>query len=226
MNLTPSELSLSFTLNNIIAFAVVYIFDVIIHHFKSPSPWFHLHSIINFIIIIYSFNDVMLCFHDPNKSLMPISNYYGGSFSLSLHLYHSIFYKLTPMDVFHHVLFVFLLTPLAINYQNKGLSLVYFFCTGLPGCVDYFLLSLVKNNNINYLFEKKINSYLNTYLRMPGGFIASYLIFKDGLLMGNMNIYTNTFLSCIIFYNVGYFGKLSIENHVERFLKDKDIPNT
>ena len=30
MNLTPSELSLLFTLNNIIAFAVIYIFDVIL----------------------------------------------------------------------------------------------------------------------------------------------------------------------------------------------------
>tara|TARA_B100000900_G_C20474086_1_gene672630 strand:+ start:87 stop:407 length:321 start_codon:yes stop_codon:yes gene_type:complete len=102
--------------------------------------------------------------------------------------------------------------------MNKGAALVYFFSSGLPGGIDYLLLTLVKNNKINRLTEKNINSYLNVYIRMSGGYITSYIIFKDGLQNTTIYMYSNILLSCLIFYNSGYFGKLAIENNIENRL--------
>ena len=48
-----------------------------------------------------------------------------------------------------------------------------FFLTGLPGCIDYFLLGLVKLNILDKLKEKQINVYINNWIRGPGCVIGS-----------------------------------------------------
>ena len=39
---------------------------------------------------------------------------------------------------------------------------------GLPGGIDYYLLIQVKRGKIKSIEEKKINTYLNNYIRAPG----------------------------------------------------------
>ena len=39
--------------------------------------------------------------------------------------------------------------------------------------------TLVRTKYISRIKQKQIASYLNTYIRMPGGCIGSYLVFKD-----------------------------------------------
>ena len=39
---------------------------------------------------------------------------------------------------------------------------------GLPGGIDYLLLILVKIGKIKSIEEKRINTYLNNYIRAPG----------------------------------------------------------
>ena len=196
----------------------IYLLDTLIKYTKTNSPWFDLHCIVNFLIVIFCFNDVYLCFENPNNSvlIMDENTQIASCLCFCLHLYHTIAYKLKPMDVFHHYLFIFIATPLYIIYSYKGSALIYFFNSGLPGGIDYMLLSFVKNKKINYMVEKKVNSYLNSYIRMPGGFITSYIILKDGIYFGDTRLYSNIILSGLIFYNSAYFGKLAIENYVER----------
>jgi hypothetical protein len=201
-----------------ISFITIYFFDKIIKRTLSRAHWFTLHSIINFIIVFFSLNDLKLCLQDINNSSLISHNntILSCSLILTLHVYHTIMYKMTKMDAFHHYLFVFCVSPLTILYSGKGLSMLCFFSCGLPGGIDYFLLSLVKYEKIHYLTEKNLNSYLNAYIRMPGGFISSFIILKDGMKSADVSFYSNIILSFLIFYNSAYFGKLAIENYVER----------
>ena len=77
----------NFFIYNCLAYILICIIDKIIYKFGIKGRWFSLHAIINFIIIYYSFSDVLNCIYDPNKSILPIDNKYGGSFALSL-IYH------------------------------------------------------------------------------------------------------------------------------------------
>ena len=83
--------------------------------------------------------------------------------------------------VHHHFVSVFAAAPLCMIYQTRGNSLITFFGTGLPGGINYLCLYLMKNNYMNKLTEKKINSYLNNYVRAPGLIITSYILWKDSL---------------------------------------------
>ena len=121
------------------------------------------------------------------------------------------------MDIYHHVSSVFLCFPPSLIYNKKILSLFYFIGTGLPGGIDYLLLTLVKNGQFDYLREKKYNSNINAYIRMPGGAICSFLTLNTAL---NNPIFLERmcgyFLSFIVFTNTAFFGKMAIENYIER----------
>jgi hypothetical protein len=43
-----------------------------------------------------------------------------------------------------------------------------FFITGIPGAMDYAMLSMVKENLMDKLEEKRLNTHINVWLRMPG----------------------------------------------------------
>ncbi len=60
-------------------------------------------------------------------------------------------------------------------------SFALFFLTGLPGAIDYMLLYLVKINKVNSVTEKKIYTYLSTYIREPGC-IYTFIIGLNGVL--------------------------------------------
>ena len=212
------SIALSYIYKLFVSSCFIVFLDKLIKLTSTKSPWFDLHCIINYLIVFFSFNDVYLCFKNPNNSmlLMDENTITASSLCFCLHLYHTLCYELKPMDIFHHYLFIFIATPLYLIYSYKGSALIFFFSSGLPGGIDYLLLSLVKNNKINFMIEKKINGYLNSYIRMPGGFITSYIIFKDGIYFADMRMYNNIMLSGLIFYNSAYFGKLAIENYIER----------
>jgi len=188
----------------------------------NKELWFQMHSIVNFIIVYLSYGDVYDCLVNPNYSIKPCSNLLAGSFALMLHVYHSYSYRLTHIDRLHHGISVFLATPLCILYQTKGISMYYFFGTGLPGGIDYLLLSLVKQGKLGALNEKKINSYLNTFIRIPGLVLTSYLIWKDSINNPSKILtYSNKLLSLLVFLNGTIFGKMAIENYKERFIENK-----
>ena len=189
---------------------------------NTKEQWFQLHAFINACIVYFSYNDVYDCLMDPTVSIQPCSNLFGGSFALMLHLYHSYAYQMTYIDKLHHGISVFLATPLCLLYQTKGISMYYFFGTGLPGGIDYFLLSLVKQQKLDSIKEKKINSYLNTFIRIPGLVLASYLIWKDAIQHPSKIIhYSNRLLALLVFLNGTIFGKMAIENYKERSLENK-----
>ena len=58
-----------------------------------------------------------------------------------------------------------------------------FFTTGLPGLIDYFLLFLNRNNIIHRYIEKRVNLFLNLWVRAPGCIMNACI--------GSMHLITN-----------------------------------
>ena len=181
----------------------IYIVDYIVcKTFGEKARWFQLHFIINMFVCIFCINDIIEIVFDVNKSNYQLTSHVGGSFALQVHFYHTLNFELTEMDKFHHISSVFLCFPPSIVFNRKILSLFYFIGTGLPGGIDYLLLTLVKNNKLHYLKEKNYNSYINTYIRMPGGAICSFLTFNTSINTNNtFQIMRNvSFNDCIYKY--------------------------
>ena len=191
-------------------------------YYTDKARWFQLHSLANLFVCIFSLSDIISIIYDVNEAAMPLTSYVGGSFALQVHLYHTLNFPLTTMDKYHHISSVFLCFPPSMVFNKKILSLFYFIGTGLPGGIDYLLLTLVKNGQLDYLKEKKYNSYINAYIRMPGGAVCAFLTLSASLnndiLLERLSGY---FLSFIVFTNTAFFGKLAIENYIERIQDNK-----
>ena len=96
---------------------------------------------------------------------------------------------------------------------NTGRLINYslFFTTGFPGMIDYFLLFLVKNNKLDIIIEKKINNYINLWIRSPGCISHAvltalvYNIYKNTILNGRFEQIGYIFTAIITFWNGIYF---------------------
>ena len=140
---------------------------------RTKARYFALHTVANAIIAAVAFPDVVRVFTDHP------SNAYTGSYNsalpnamaASIHLYHCIAFRLRAEDIFHHLLFVLTLCPLAVPFkQNAGASacMAGFFATGLPGGINYLMLVLKIHDLISKDFEKKCYTFINIVIRAPG----------------------------------------------------------
>lgn len=230
---TNQDIIIIVFLNIIIYQKILLIVDIFLKYFIcyiKPSisnsdltqcRWFFLHSFANFFICLFSLDDIKNTIKDPVNSLNPETNYYiiPVLITLSLHLYHIIapwyYKKLRIDDIVHHVCFAFLLGILALSMKwGYVQNFIIFFLTGLPGCIDYFLLGLVKLDLINKLTEKKYNVYINNWVRGPGCVIGASWMYVSWIF-GKCNIGPIlTFLSIIlVFINGQYYSKQIIENY-------------
>lgn len=229
MNLTILYTVLVYNIN---AFFLIYLIDRIllkcnISQKRESTRWFQLHTIINICIAYSVYEDIVICLYDPTKSNETTITEWGRSFALSLHIYHSIIYKLRREDWYHHIISVFLCAPMCIINNTKAVSFSYFFCTGLPGAIDYATLSLVRTNYITRIKQKQIASYLNTYVRMPGGGLGAYLIFKDAFQPTEIHI-NRIVLAFLMYLNSFYYGNQAIGSYYKAKTEDivfKNVEN-
>ena len=189
----------------------------------STTRWFLLHSIINFIVVYYSLNDVYTCliyssdcYRIPwNNNSIKVYNY-----ATLLHIYHCIFFKLTKDDYLHHFLMVVICGTLCYKLKSIISSFALFFLTGLPGAIDYMLLYLVKTNKINSIVEKRIYTFLSAYIRAPG---CTYTLAIG--MNGIFNYYNNqdyknllilSLTIFLIFWNGQYYFMKSHESYIRK----------
>ena len=175
------------------------------------TRWFFIHSIGNLMVCYNALPDILVCFKEPIKcyTLLWTNNSFNVFYlSIAMHLYHSLFFKLNKADIIHHVLMCGICGPISL-YQKRILATnTLFFLTGFPGCIDYFLLYLVKINKIEKNTEKEIYVYLTTWIRSPGlscmtllsayGLKDYYYINIPFFLMAILNI-------LIVFWNGQYY---------------------
>jgi len=190
--------------------------------------WFFIHCISNLFVTINAIPDLILCLLEPhNIHKYQWNNYSYNTFHISVitHIYHIIFFNLTKADRLHHGLMV--LIAGSIEYYKKSIisPAALFFITGLPGCIDYFLLFLVKLNKLSKKREKIIYLYLSAYIRSPGACIISVIglynlkhEFNNSILNGIISL-----ISCILaFWNGQYYLMTSSIDYGKFIEKNKN----
>jgi hypothetical protein len=207
-----------------------YLFDFILYFFGDKNKkrrWYFLHAIINTIICIFTFFDFIKVLLDP------LGGFDGSRISLplmttiSLHLFHILtcFKNLSIVDWMHHLiscLFVGIIGEVYVH--GPIINYFLFFLCGLPGGVDYYLLTFNKYGLIERIKEKKINVYLNMWIRVPGVLFGCntcyfYLLYNNRL---KYNIYVSFLIIFLNLYNCIYFATLVVKNyglHLEKITK-------
>ena len=135
------------------------------------NPYYFVHAFHNFLVLYETWDDVVTTYthFDQLSTFQP--NTRIASIVMALHVYHCILYweRLRQDDWIHHILMVGVALPIGMLLPSStllGYSL--FFTTGLPGCIDYFFLFLVRNGFMARLTEKQMNYVLNVWIRSPG----------------------------------------------------------
>ena len=169
-----------------------------------------------------TFNDLCLSYSDIYNFNKYPRNIEATIITFSLHFYHLVYYfrKLRFDDWLHHVLMIVFALPLSLAVNGGcliGHSL--FFTTGLPGCIDYFMLFLVRNNYINRITEKKLNNYINLWIRCPG--CISHAVLTAVVLLNNSDNFNfiekiiAILTGILVYWNGIYFMNQVVVNYSE-----------
>ncbi len=189
----------------------------------KDARWFKLHACINSFIVGLTCENVYLMLKDPQSGFDPKYSHIDGIFTVALHIYHCLFFKLKSIDYYHHGISVFVPILFIPNINYRFNSLYYFTLSGLPGGLDYLALTFVKLGNVNKLTEKKFSALMNSYIRMPLGTIASFYTYTAAVNENDIQKKISLSVMCFLIYaNVSYFGKLAIENYGEKKLIKND----
>ena len=177
---------------------------------EAKSRYFLIHAIINLFVSYFIWGDIYQILLQPSiLYTQALTNTMGFSIAIALHFYHCLFYKLNKLDWIHHIVMIFIATPFTLYFQpwivsNPPLLML----NGIPGAIDYFLLYLTEKNIIkDKLIEKRINVYLNTWIRAPVSLIM--------VGMGLTELINNQRWQCIpclffVAWNVIYFQNLTV----------------
>ena len=154
-------------------------FDRVLTAIGFHSPYYLVHAVHNALIIELTGPDVLDTFLNYDMVTKIPSNLTAAALVASLHVYHCLLYwrKFRTDDWLHHILMITVALPIGITAPPStllGYSL--FFTTGLPGCIDYLLLFLVRNGIASRMTEKRVNRWLNLWIRSPG--CASHAAFS------------------------------------------------
>ena len=178
--------------------------------FGRAGQWYQLHALINLIVTIEILPIVYEIITEPNSGYN-INNYYYDSITdyklntsyyvIGLHLYHILMFKnLQLYDWLHHIIFVGVgVVPSMMFIKSNQTVLHKLSCSGIPGIIEYGVLTLYKNNYVSRYNQKLINSILYTYLRLPlciFGATANYLAYMNGTIKDPLwiTIYVNLLL--------------------------------
>jgi hypothetical protein len=213
------------TVFNIISLIAIFwlIDNCVIKRFFKKARWFILHTIANAFVVSYVWSDFFNLLKNPLVSFNRTPRYEGLNMTVALHFYHAIFFKNLPMiDWIHHILMISIaiisyFCPPAVIVSANGLL---FFLNGLPGGLDYLLLTLVKYDVITPIKEKELNSYLNVWIRSPGVIIGTYNMYLTTIYTNyNPYVITKSIIMCILIWNAQYFTYRVMGNYFTKLTK-------
>ena len=192
-------------------------------NYSTSARWFLIHSIVNFVVVYYSIEDVYNCLINSLQCYSiswNLNSYKVYNYATMLHIYHCLFFKLNKDDILHHFLMVAICGTLCYKIGSIISSFALFFLSGLPGAIDYLLLYLVKMNILESIFEKKIYTLLSAYIRAPGC-TYTFAIGMNGVFnYYNIGDYKSLILLMItislIFWNGQYYFMKSHESYLRK----------
>jgi hypothetical protein len=181
--------------------------------------YYLLHTLHNYMIVQLTYDEVYYSLTDFNYVQTSEKNIVALQFVFALHFYHLAIYwrKFRFDDWIHHILMIGIALPIGAFAESRSLlGYSLFFTTGLPGGIDYFLLFLTRNDWLDKSTEKKVNTWLNTWIRSPGCISHATLT----LLLISLQCQKYTFdwwlgiiAASLTFWNGQYFARQIIENY-------------
>jgi hypothetical protein len=165
----------------------------------------------------------VLCFSGPSETML------ANSAVAAIHLYHCIAFSLRAEDIFHHLAFVSILCGLAIPFKWVGgvaNNFGCFFLSGLPGGLDYVMLTCVAQGLMDKLSEKVWCARINVWLRGPAMSCYMLLGWISFVHDKNMKIHWSVLLLIVFlhFFNGQYYAQQSVQSltvHMERLKAEK-----
>jgi len=201
------------------------------------SRWFLLHALGNLVVAAMALPDFYWAAKHPQAAIsvrycadkpFPACSDWPTALIIAMHGYHVLRFKLSADDLFHHLVFVPIIGGIHFIYPwGTSGNILCFFISGLPGGLDYLMLSAVKAGKLSSYFEKRVNCSINTWIRSPG--IITFCIVA---ICGWMNPTSETppsdlmpwFLFwptvLIIFFNAQYYAQRVIGNYYIRKAQD------
>jgi len=99
-----------------------------------------------------------------------------------------------------------------------------FFATGLPGAISYFSLFLQRNDLIQRMTEKIINTWINVWIRAPGCVSHATLtlvwIFSSES-DDNWRKLAGILPAILMYWNGQYFMRQAVEDYGKRMLENE-----
>lgn len=162
------------------AFGAFYGLDTLLTAARLEGIYYIVHAIHNALIVATTALEVITTLTAFSTITAHTTNMVAVDLCAALHFYHIVKYwrKFRADDWLHHGLMIGIALPIGVLLENHtfmGFSL--FFITGLPGCIDYACLALVRNGKLGRLTEKRINNFLNVWIRSPGCIAEATLSF-------------------------------------------------
>eukprot|EP01135_Chromosphaera_perkinsii_P011317 Nk52_evm1s2373 gene=Nk52_evmTU1s2373 len=199
---------------------------------RTKAPYFGLHVCANAFISTYCLPDMYMMFAHPFDALKhPVSSIMPSCCCIAIHLYHMLFFNdLIWLDWLHHGLMTGIVSPLSLLVPTGPLiNWVLFFICGVPGGLDYLMLFLVKHGKMDKLTEKRYNSAINAWFRLPGILFCIpvghfWIALNEPDFSQRMFCYV---MGLLLFWNPIYFAERVVGNyHVTHFKRHStgDMP--
>ena len=200
--------------------------DRVLTYSHLQGVYYIVHALHNAIIVAITWPDVVNTFTDVHRLDTYPTNWLAVSLCLSLHLYHTLLYWKTfrADDWLHHGLMIGVAIPLSVLWETHtflGMSL--FFTTGLPGGIDYTMLAFVRNGYMDRRVEKRVNAFLNVWIRSPGCVAVAVLgiALAASSSKGIHDVLPLLLSALLAFWNGQYFMRQVVENYALVKIEDR-----
>jgi hypothetical protein len=203
----------------VLYFNIFLMSDKILSETRLQGIYYLIHALHNMRIVWITAADVVHTVTDFHSLDEYPKNMEAIALVAALHFYHIVCYfpKMRFDDWLHHILMIFVALP--IGYYLPSASLMgysLFFTSGLPSTLDYILLFGVRNFWVHRMTEKRVNRWLNVWLRAPG--CISHAALTLTWILSNKGTWEMKLLGCIpavlTYWNGQYFMQQVVEDHV------------
>lgn len=190
----------------------------------TTARWYVLHCISNACVVWFAWDNFWAIVSHPDNVMQIRPTYSPLNITIALHFYHMLFFdNLVMIDWIHHILMI---SIAVISYGYTAPIIVstnslLMFLNGLPGCIDYLLLTLVKMKIIDKMTEKHVNIYLNLCIRSPGVIVSTYLLYLTLQKLQEIEWYNQVIVYGILLWNSQYFLLRVIGNYAACYLNKK-----
>lgn len=165
---------------------------------RENHRWCWIHTAVNAVVVGLTFDGMKTLLSSDLVLSYAVSgnrfNIWSSIVVMSAHLYHLLRFKVTDVSLLvHHGLMMSVLTIPYLNAHDQRFMCFadysLFFMCGLPGMIDYFCMAMCYSGRMSRIREKRINNFLNTYIRAPGilyGAFVTYRMWANGSVSGRI----------------------------------------